>query len=119
MATRSKSVPSVEVVDTAAAALGEDSSATEKRGAKVQVVLHDLFETNPHPNRAKLSVICARLRLATLTIETLERGETDLYLEENPNARAAVNVRLDELDAASRTMRRNCNKASTLAGVKA
>jgi len=76
---RTRSVPEQSTMHTATRALGDRASCLDTK-SKAWELLADLFDDCPQGNRTDTSVICARLAMATLILETLERGETDRHL---------------------------------------
>jgi len=76
---RTRSVPEQSTMHTATRALGDRASCLDTK-SKAWEFLADLFDDCPQGNRTDTSVICARLSMATLLLETLERGETDRHL---------------------------------------
>jgi hypothetical protein len=76
---RTRSVPERSTMHMAAIALGDRANCLDTK-TKAWELLADLFDDCPQGNRTDTSVICARLAMATLLLETLERGETDRHL---------------------------------------
>lgn len=113
MAGRRTTIQNRELLRLVAAALGESPSTTTKRGASVSNFMAGIFESNPHAHRAELSVLCARIGVSTLTLDTLGRRETYEFLINNPNEAKQVLVVLQKHQEIVDYLKDNCTKALT------
>ncbi|MER2625290.1 MAG: hypothetical protein ABTS22_15320 [Accumulibacter sp.] len=109
MATRSKPVPQAGSINIVAKALGQEADILNTK-SHAWTLIADLIDDNPHSNRRDSRVLCARLGVAAMIVDTIERRESDQLLESDEFAAVSVLTAIKPLQSLLESIERRCRR---------